>query len=252
MEFLVDIGNGRIKWGMFAEEVLNALGNEPRPTQEFETFATQHWLPVVPAPLHVWVSNVAGPRIFKALQSWVQQHWQVETRLVESAAAGWGVVNSYYEPRRLGTDRWCKLVAARRGLTQATYVVDCGTAMTLDVLDAAGSHLGGLILPGIGLMRRSLQDKTQGVRVRSRPVRRTEQFLLARETTGAVVGGTLYAAVAVIDRVAQDIESELRVPLKRLVTGGDASLVMPLLQAGFELRPHLVLEGISIIATQPQ
>lgn len=252
MEFLVDIGNARIKWGSLADQVFLALGNEIRPAQEFDAFATQQWLPVVPPPSRVWVSNVAGPRIFKALETWVQQNWQVETRLVESVATGWGVVNSYYEPRRLGTDRWCKLVAARRGLTQPTYVVDCGTAMTLDVVDAAGSHLGGLILPGIGLMRRSLQDKTQGVRFHNKPIRRPERFLLARETSGAVVGGTLYAAVAVIERVAQDIESELRVPLKRLITGGDASLVLPLLQAGFEMHPHLVLEGLSIIATQPR
>lgn len=252
MEFLVDIGNGRIKWGSWSDEVLGSFGNEPRPNQEFEAFADQHWLPVVPPPSRVWVSNVAGPRIYKALVGWVQQHWQIETRLVESLASGWGVVNSYYEPRRLGTDRWCKLVAARRVFSQATFIVDCGTAMTLDVLDSGGGHLGGLILPGIGLMRRSLQDKTQGVRVRSRPARRQEQFLLARETTGAVIGGTLYAAVAVIDRVAQDIESELGVPLKRLIAGGDASLVLPLLQPGFEIRPHLVLEGLSVIATRSQ
>lgn len=252
MELLVDIGNGRIKWGALEEQKLTSFGNELRPTQEFDAFATQHWLPIVPPPSRVWVSNVAGPRIYKALASWVQQQWQVETRLVESVASGWGVVNSYYEPRRLGTDRWCKLVAARRDFAQPVYVVDCGTAMTLDVVNSTGGHLGGLILPGLGLMRRSLQDKTQAVRVQSRPPRRQEQFLLARETSGAVIGGTLYAVVAVVDRVAQDVESELGVPLKRLITGGDASLVLPLLREGFEMRPHLVLDGLSIIATQAQ
>jgi len=252
VEFLVDIGNGRIKWGSLADQMLGSFGNEPRPSQEFDAFANQNWLPVVPPPTRVWVSNVGGPRIFKALAGWVQQQWQVETRLVESAASGWGVANAYYEPRRLGTDRWCKLIAARSVFAQATFIVDCGTAMTLDVLDSGGGHLGGLILPGLGLMRRSLQDKTQGVRVQSRPGRRQEQFLLARETSGAVIGGTLYAAVAVIDRVAQDIENELGVSLKRLIAGGDASLVLPLLQPGFELHPHLVLEGLSIIATRPQ
>lgn len=249
MQLLVDIGNSRVKWARLDAQGFVAQGNAERPSQKFEQFAEDHWTNLAP-PRRVVVSNVAGPAAAKALNTWVREHWQCEVSFIEAQRQAKGVRNSYVEHRRLGADRWAALVAVRQQCTSAAYIVDAGTALTIDVLAADGVHQGGLIIPGLGLMQRVLIDRAPGVRLGKAKEGRGANTLLARETSGAVYGGTLYAAVAVIDRVAHDVEAEVGGPLARIITGGDAPKLLPLLAGRFDFQEHLVLKGIGVIATE--
>ena len=136
------------------------------------------------------------------------------------------------------------VVAAHASQRGACCVVDCGTAITLDVLAGDGLHLGGLILPGITSMRRSLTKDTAGIR----DVEGEPRILLARSTGAAVAAGTLYAAVALVDRVVNDVANELHQPVACLITGGDAPQVRPLLAVHSVLRQDLVLHGLALLA----
>lgn len=249
MHFLVDIGNSRVKWARIDPNGFVPLGSGERPGQKFEQFADEHWAALA-VPQRVIVSNVAGPAAGKALSGWARERWQCEVEFVEARRQGWGVRNSYIEPRRLGADRWAALVAARQHCEGALYIVDAGTALTIDVLAADGAHQGGLIIPGIGLMQRVLVDRAPGIRLGDNANNRGTGTLLARDTAGAVQGGTWYAAVAIIDRVAQDAEAELGVPLTRIITGGDGRKLLPLLTNEFDFQEYLVLQGIGVIATK--
>ncbi|MDP1069535.1 type III pantothenate kinase, partial [Klebsiella pneumoniae] len=66
---------------------------------------------------------------------------------------------------RMGVDRWLAMLAAWQRVGQSCWVVDCGSAITLDLLDAEGRHQGGYILPGLRLMQQSLLGNTAEVRV---------------------------------------------------------------------------------------
>lgn len=249
LQFLVDIGNSRVKWARIDAAGFSPLGSAERAGQKFEQFANDHWA-TLDAPQRMVVSNVAGPAIAKAIKGWAREHWQCGVEFVEARRQGWGVRNSYVEPNRLGADRWAALVAARQLGKGAVYIVDAGTALTIDVLAADGTHQGGLIIPGIGLMQRALLEKAPGIRLGTNGNVRGTATLLARDTAGAVQGGTLYAAVAIIDRVAQDAEAEMGVPLMRIITGGDGLKLLPLLARDFDFQEHLVLQGIGVIATK--
>lgn len=249
MDFLVDIGNSRVKWASIQDGDLGPVGNAERPRQHFEAFAAAQWA-MLEVPRRVVVSNVAGPAAGKALTAWVQEHWRCAVDFVEARSTGWGVRNSYPDPRRLGPDRWAALVAARQICAGSAYIVDAGTALTIDVLAADGVHQGGLIIPGLGLMRQALLDRAPGIRLGNARDVRGAGTLLARDTAGAVQGGALYAAVATIDRVARDVGAELGVRLTCILTGGDSSMLLPLLAGNFDYHPHLVLHGIGVIATK--
>lgn len=250
MQFLVDIGNSRIKWACIDANGFVPLGNIERPTQKFEQFANEYWT-AIDSPQRVMVSNVAGPAVAKSLSAWVHGCWQCEVEFIEARRHGWGIRNSYIEPKRLGADRWAALIAARQFCKGAAYIVDVGTALTIDVLTADGRHQGGLIMPGLGLMQRVLVDRAPGVRLGTNAkCQPAAGILLARETAGAVSGGTLYAAVAVIDRVGKDVEIELGTRLTRVITGGDGRKLLPLLANEFDYQEHLVLQGIGVIATK--
>src|SRR5690606_2659551 len=102
-----------------------------------------------------------------ALSASTMEAWSVPIEAVSARPEGFGVINAYAAPERLGADRWLALIAARRIEPGAVCVVDCGTAITIDVMHADGVHLGGLIMPGLGFTRRMLVEAAHGISIES-------------------------------------------------------------------------------------
>ncbi len=127
-------------------------------------------------------------------------------------------------------------------------VIDCGTAITVDAVDADGQHQGGLIVPGLEMMRGALLKHTHGVIYDMEADSSVEADLLGRNTRGCVEGGTLYAVIAFIDRVVSDLRKELGGEMQCSITGGDAPRVLPLLRGEYRHEPHLVLQGLARLA----
>jgi type III pantothenate kinase len=192
---------------------------------------------------------VAGEDFEQELAQWCQQVWELQPVFIRAAKQGFGVTSAYTHADRLGADRWVAMVAAQRQVRGASCVIDCGTATTIDVLQADGQHLGGLILPGLQLMAESLSTRTRIV------VDETEggnTTLFARNTADAIHGGALYAQVATLDRVYNDVEQALEMPVNRVITGGNAAEILPLLSGEHQHMPDLVLQGLMIIAESMQ
>lgn len=245
MILLLDIGNSFIKWCWLDDGQLCDAGEVLHVDEELADVLDEAWQEL-PQPAAVWVSNVAGNELAGALEQWLQRHWALSPGYATSCAA-WGEVrNAYDEPGRLGVDRWLALLAAYEISGQAVCIIDCGTAITVDVMASSGQHLGGLIVPGLGMMRDALYAGTDGVQDSAAAL--PASGLLACNTAGAVDGGTLYAVVAFIDRVCADMEKELDEPMTCLLTGGDAVDILPLLNAEVEHEPMLVLQGLALIA----
>lgn len=252
MNLLIDVGNSRIKWAMEHEGVLTATHADDRPqNRAVVAYATQTWA-AQPPPQRVLVCNVAGQGFGDALAGWVRRTWALKTEFVTALPHAYGVTNAYDKPHSLGADRWVALIAAKTLVQGAVCIVDAGTALTFDVLDAHGQHRGGVIVPGIAMMRRALNDNTQGIRlVADAPLLR-ESALLARDTTGGVDLGAFYATIAVIDRVAHDVALELGGLPTRVLTGGDGPALLPLLHGAWRHEPDLVLRGLAVMLSQAQ
>lgn len=244
MMVLVDAGNSGIKWGTLKRGKVEARGAFLHVTADLDSALTAAWQELE-RPERVVVANVAGEIVSEGLRDWCEAHWSLVPQEITAEAERFGVTNAYLEPARLGVDRWAALVAARESVKGAVCIVDCGTAVTLDVMDGEGRHLGGLIIPGLAMMRRALSEQTQGI---GRVEEGGEVALLGRDTAAAVNGGTLYALVAAIDRITADLAAELPAPLTRLLAGGDAVRLLPLLRGGYRHESDLVLQGLGIIA----
>lgn len=244
MNLLVDIGNSRLKWA-------RASGTDLGETGAAEYGAglgpclERSWANLE-SPERVVVCNVGGETAAAVLTGWSLGRWGVAPEFVTARAAGGGVRNAYTEPERLGADRWAALVGARHLFGGAACVADCGTAVTIDALSISGEHLGGLILPGLAMMRDALLAGTRGIR----PEGEAEVSLLARNTAGAVAGGTLYALVAALDRIAADVAAELGEAVECVITGGDAPLLAPLLAGRWSHEPRLVLQGVAVLVQE--
>jgi type III pantothenate kinase len=240
---VLDIGNTSCKWGLLHGRRVVSQGRLVHVGADLRALARDAWHGLE-RPQRVLIANVAGSAVAEALGAWMQETWDVAPEHVVPQRERWGVTNAYVEPERLGVDRWAALVAVRNRLPVAACIVDCGTAITIDALSADGEHLGGLIVPGLTMMRRALIENTGSIPNEGEGA----VALLARSTRDAVTGGTLYAAVALIDRVTSDVAAELGGSMARVITGGDAPRIVPLLAGSYRYEPDLVLQGLAVMA----
>ena len=242
---LADVGNSRVKWATCEGGEFTRRGQASRGEESWTGLAARLWADL-PQPTRVVIVSVAGPEARAGLAEWIDRHWGIETEFVVSTAAACGIRNSYAEPERMGADRWVAMIAARVLTDRPCYVVDCGTAVTIDALAADGRHLGGVIIPGMRLMREALYRETRQI-----PPEAGEARLFGQSTRDCVWGGTVYAVASAIDgitgRMIADHGSGLR-----LLTGGDAEIVLPHLQGEYRWEPDLIFTGLRVIAARDQ
>ena len=240
MNLVLDLGNSRCKWAL-ADAAL-AQGGTLAYGENFAR-ALDDSFHALPRPQHVAAVCVAASGHMQTLAQWVRSRWGLEVQPIVTRAAQLGVTNSYKNPTSLGADRWAALVAARARLPGAACVVDCGTALTIDALDRNGVYRGGVILPGLALMRAALL-RTQGVR----DVVGDAGSTLALSTADGVAAGILFGLAGAIDRILDEQAALLGATTQVLITGGDAQPLLALLRHGVQHAPDLVLEGVARIA----
>jgi type III pantothenate kinase len=247
MNLLLDIGNARIKWAW--QDSDHWKTGEPliRRQRAFKDLARPTWKDLQ-TPDRVIVSSVAGEDYNKSVQTWVKRRWKLIPEFLHAEAQQCGVSNAYSRPERLGSDRWANLLAAHAHYQEPAVVIDCGTAITIDAIAGDGSHLGGLIVPGMDLMATAMAEGAPGVQIQEHD--KQEVSLLGRSTEAALSGGILYAVVALIDRVCLDLKVELGDAASILLTGGDAIRIIPLLSSKPDYDPDLVLKGLAVFAEE--
>ncbi|MDP6435990.1 MAG: type III pantothenate kinase [Gammaproteobacteria bacterium] len=247
MQLLIDIGNTRIKWAFDSGNALHDSGeivHRDKTAAAAMAFVSEF----TEKPDAVFALNVAGIELENSLQQALAERFGLPVQMVCTTGKCGDVTNGYTSIEQLGADRWAALVGAWHQCRRAVVVVDVGTAITIDLVAADGRHLGGIIVPGIDLMRLALNSDTSdigGFAGNSKgPVPGRDWF--GRDTLSAVQRGTLFNARAVIERAIEEFAGEGDTPAV-FVTGGDAELVVPLISTPVEHRPLLVLEGLRLL-----
>ncbi len=236
MIIAIDAGNTRIKWGLHDGEAWVERG--ALPTGEVDKLAelAARWS----ASARVVACNVAGEAVERTLERALAPRFAPPLWL-RSTPQQCGVRNGYEEHWRLGADRWAALIAAR-GQQMVKNTGDClvvcaGTATTVDWLDASGLFRGGLILPGIDLMRASLARNTAQL-----PGAAGEFRDEPRSTVDAIASGCLHAQIGAIERMYSRLPVESTTVC--LLTGGAAEKIAPHLAIPFQFSEHLILDGL--------
>ena len=244
---LVDIGNTRIKWARLDGERL-ARGKAAVHSGWRPADYARHLLRPARGLNGLVVSSVAGARVNRALGA-AACRAGIATWFVTVPRRAGGVTVGYVEPWRLGVDRFAALVGAHALFAGVPLcVVGVGTALTIDLLDAAGRHRGGVIVPAPDLMVATLLRETYGIRRRAQGGAADPRGLFGRSTRDGIELGARYAAAALIDRAVEEGSSILgREPLV-LLTGGGAGAVRAHLRSRCVGVPDLVLKGLAVLA----
>jgi len=240
---LIDIGNTFLKWGVFraglpgsARE--NRLESGHVLLEEIPSLAAQ--FSKMPVPAQVVISNVAGTRVratmIRVLEVWPDApppHWVIPQE------HAYGIVNRYRNPAQLGSDRWAALIGGRALLdTKPGLVVVCGTATTIDFITADGEFKGGVILPGVGLMLRSLHQHTAAL-----PDADGEYVETPTQTVDAIASGCQHAQAGAIERL-YNVHVVKEPKLVCLLSGGASRALAPRLTIPFQQHDNLALEGL--------
>ncbi|OYU93735.1 MAG: type III pantothenate kinase [Burkholderiales bacterium PBB5] len=253
MSFIaIDVGNTRLKWSLYASPQPGAalLAHGAVFLENIDTLADTDWRTLAP-PGSMLGCNVAGDAVRRRVEEQLEL-WDLTPRWVVSNAQDGGVVNGYDHPGRLGTDRWVAQIGARQhvlagGRMRPVLVVMVGTAVTVDAQDAEGRFLGGLILPGHGIMLRALEGGTAGLRV---PTGEVVDF--PTNTSDALTSGGNYAITGAIERMHRHLARRCGEPPLTLMTGGAGWKVSPSLDIPHQLLDSLIFDGLLALQAHRQ
>ena len=184
------------------------------------------------------------PRATPFVKKLVRAAWHVEPREIRAATIR-GVGIDYPKPNSIGPDRLANAVAARHRFGAPVVVVDFGTAVTFDVVDARGNYIGGIIAPGLAAMTTYLHEKTALLpRIKIRDIHTT----IGKSTEQAMLVGAVHGYRGLVRELIAGLKRELRVRrLPVVATGGYARLIAAKLSEISATEPDLTLEGLRLV-----
>lgn len=254
MLLAIDSGNTRTKWAVFNDQG-EILHHGVCLNTEIEAI---DFLPLTLVYERAIISSVAGEQLAAALAKKLT-HLGVAIHWLKSTAKCGNVLNRYSTPENFGTDRWASLIAAWHIKQASCVVVNAGTAVTIDALsvnNGQAEFIGGMILPGIDLMLKSLgtataqlpniaseQPTTAGIN--------QQHDIFAKNTIEAMRIGALNAACGAILQMLAALSAKCEHAPYIVLSGGDAQRIHDNLSGDVTSRvlivDNLVLHGLFLI-----
>ncbi len=154
------------------------------------------------------------------------------------------IQNSYATPATLGADRLAAACGAWQMFPkEAILVIDCGTCINYECIDAHGHYLGGAISPGVRMRFRAMNQQTDGLplgeAVKDAP-------LTGNTTIGCLQTGVMNG----VEEEIKGISSRYRQGypgIRVILTGGDAHFFEKGMKPPIFVAPELILMGLNSI-----
>jgi type III pantothenate kinase len=237
----IDVGNTRLKWALFESPVPGSvpIANGAVVHEEIDALAQTVWHSYGNVDSMIGCI-VAGEGVKRRVEEQIQAAWQLEAQWIVPLAEQGGVTNGYDFPSRLGADRWAALLGARFHYpNQPVVVVMVGTAVTVEALTAGGLFMGGMILPGFGLMLEALESGTAGLKVYPGDV-----LDFPTNTSDALMSGGANAIAGSVERMVRRLELFAQKKPVVVLTGGAASKLAPSLLVEHHINDQLIFDGL--------
>lgn len=265
MLLAIDVGNTRINYGVFKGRRLISQKNistkssikfihKSSPLSKcFTTYSKKEMMlqnklfqqksPFYCKGLDKNITEVIIGSVVPSITKKIKKNFKVPVYEV-STKLDLGIKVMYDNPKKVGADRLANAVAVKGIYGTPAFIVDFGTATTIDVISKEGNYLGGVILPGLDMARRNLNDNTALLPLVK--IKRPKK-ILGKNTKTAIQSGLYYGFCGMIKQLILDLKKELHLPHKTVIitTGGDAKLFSKYL--GVKADTALTLKGLRLI-----
>ena len=235
-----DCGNTRVKWRIREGQNIHIKGS-------FLTSESFGQVLLTEIPLagieRVLVGSVLGDEHSRGVAAWSLGRLGLNPEFAVSEPRCNGVVNGYQQPEKLGVDRWLAILAAKSKTAVGCVIVDCGSAITVDLVTSKGEHLGGYISPGLRLMREALNIKTAGIKFGAMGY--SDDVFPARNTVGAIKAAELVMMMGLVDQAKMVLRNYDSVDATLYITGGDGEWLSSMLVNSIFVE-DLVLDGLGV------
>ena len=236
MNLAIDIGNTRVKLGLFKKSQL-------KKRVIWESLS----LRAIKAFCEKWkVEGVilsSTNHLPKGVEKYLAKHFYYISLSHETLIP---IENKYHTPKTLGKDRLAAAIGANALFpNKACLVIDAGTCTTYDIITAEGHYLGGNITPGINMRLQAMHHFT------------AKLPLVKPATIKNLVGNTTKSALRTGGQLAAVFEMEGFITAYRrqfgainvILTGGDAKYFAKHLKTKIFVNHNLVLQGLNQILT---
>ena len=244
---LMDIGNTRIKWGVLEKRALSEIGSLSTPhSRDFDL--TPLFMSLPSDVKSIVASCVLSKETQIKLTESFSDHFKLAIQFIKPKNRFSGLTNGYTNPSKLGTDRWAAMIGAHNEFGGNILVVDMGTAITIDYINAEGVHKGGQILPGLKSFFNILDQSTGSINTKININDTAAQDIKkwGKNTDDAVISGAMSAISGAINAAVFSFKIENSMP-SVILTGGDAIYFKDVFDYSLSYRPNLVLEGLARI-----
>lgn len=250
----VDIGNTRVKFGLFEEIAESGL---PQPARTLgmsgvdgQLAEVEPWLGRPIAEAYWLIACVNRPTTTRIVD-WLRERQAADrTRLLASFDLPLAV--DLPRPDMVGVDRLAGAVGvnALREPGRPAVLVDLGTAIKVDLVGPAGEFRGGAILPGIGTSARAMHEFTDLLPLLDMQSLKEAPMPVGTSTTEAMRSGLFWGAIGAAKELILQYGRHLGVEPQVLLSGGAAANVASLIAPGARYEPNLVLGGIALSAAR--
>lgn len=235
-DWVIDLGHSRVKWARARHGKLLPDSSGSAALDQLEPFQQA----LAGSGGQVWLSGQSNAESVSRITTCIEQ-LDLSLHPVRTGTLSLPVQAAY---AALGCDRWLALQWPWLETRRAFCVVDCGTAVTVDVVDDHGHHLGGWIMAGLATLRRAIRTSARGLPDTGDA--EINSLGPTTDTISAIAGGTLLQVTSAIDQAVVLATEVLDQPPSLWLTGGDAASVLPVLTGHFEHDPQLVLRGLAL------
>lgn len=164
--------------------------------------------------------------------------------LVVGKDIGTGLENKYDNPKEVGIDRLVNAVSAVEKYGSPLIIIDIGTAMTFDVIDADGAYRGGAIFPGIKVAMEALFQKASKLpRV---DIVRPEKAI-GTNTVMSMQSGAVRGYAGAIQGIVREMQEEMGGKCNVVATGGMGRMMAEYCDTITHVDANLTLTGLRMI-----
>ncbi|MDI6767007.1 MAG: type III pantothenate kinase [Bacteroidota bacterium] len=249
MLLTIDAGNTHSVFGFFLKGKLlfdRRMTSSPSRTEDEFWLHIKHFcdqMKITPEGIQgVAIASVV-PELTDVFTKMTKRYLKLQPTII-NGTLDIGITINYDDPKKLGADRICNIVAAHKKFGGPTIIADFGTATTYDVVSNKGEYLGGVIAPG-------LETAAQELYKRTAKLPKTDlQFpdsILGKNTVTAIQSGVMYGAVDAAEGMIRRLRKLVGKYATVVATGGYAGIVAEMSNEIKYIEPNLVLEGARLI-----